>query len=63
MHLHDWSVCAAVMKSGDIGLAETYIAGDWTTPDLRSLLQLFIATATRSRTWSTAAGGVRCCTG
>jgi cyclopropane-fatty-acyl-phospholipid synthase len=42
MHLHDWAVCAAVMKSGDIGLAETYIAGDWTTPDLRSLLQLFI---------------------
>jgi cyclopropane-fatty-acyl-phospholipid synthase len=42
MHLHNWRVCAAVMKSGDIGLAETCIAGDWTTPDLRSLLQLFI---------------------
>jgi cyclopropane-fatty-acyl-phospholipid synthase len=41
MHLHDWAVCAVVMKSGDIGLAETYIAGAWTTPDLRSLLQLF----------------------
>jgi cyclopropane-fatty-acyl-phospholipid synthase len=29
--------------SGDIGFAESYIAGDWTRPDLVALLQLFIA--------------------
>jgi cyclopropane-fatty-acyl-phospholipid synthase len=28
--------------SGDIGFAETFIAGDWTTPCLTSLLKVFI---------------------
>jgi len=41
--LHDWGVCQAVLKSGDIGLAEGYIAGHWTTPHLADLLRLFIA--------------------
>ena len=43
LRLHDWSVCSAVVKSGDIGFAETYIAGSWTSPDLVALLKLFIA--------------------
>lgn len=43
LRLHDWSLCAAVLKSGDIGFAETWIAGGWTTPDLVALLKLFIA--------------------
>ena len=41
--LHNWNVCGAALRSGDIGVAETYIAGDWTTPDLTSLLALFVA--------------------
>jgi cyclopropane-fatty-acyl-phospholipid synthase len=41
--LHDWAVCAAVLKSGDIGFAEGYIDGHWSTPDLTALLKLFIA--------------------
>ena len=43
LNLRNWNACAASMKSGDIGFAETFIAGDWTTPDLTSLLTLFIA--------------------
>ena len=43
LNLRNWNVCAQAMKSGDIGFAETFIAGDWTTPDLTSLLTLFIA--------------------
>jgi cyclopropane-fatty-acyl-phospholipid synthase len=39
--LRNWNVCAAAMKLGDIGFAETYIAGDWTTPDLVALLKVF----------------------
>ena len=39
--LRNWNVCAAALKSGDIGVAETFIAGDWTTPDLAQLLMLF----------------------
>jgi cyclopropane-fatty-acyl-phospholipid synthase len=41
--LHNWNACTAALKSGDIGFAETYIAGDWTTPDLAALLAVFTA--------------------
>jgi cyclopropane-fatty-acyl-phospholipid synthase len=40
LHVHDWSVCADVLKSGDIGFAEAYIASKWETPDLAALLEL-----------------------
>ncbi|MFM2448421.1 MAG: hypothetical protein RIS44_871 [Pseudomonadota bacterium] len=43
LRLHNWNVCPAVLKSGDIGLAESFIAGDWTSPDLTRLLKLFLA--------------------
>jgi cyclopropane-fatty-acyl-phospholipid synthase len=43
IRLHNWKVCTAALKSGDIGFAESYIAGDWTTPDLPALMNLFIA--------------------
>jgi cyclopropane-fatty-acyl-phospholipid synthase len=43
IRLHNWQVCAAALKSGDIGFAESYIAGDWTTPDLAALMRLFVA--------------------
>ena len=42
MTLKNWNVCAAALKSGDIGVAETYIDGDWTTPNLTDLLTVFI---------------------
>jgi len=41
--LRNWNVCGAALKSGDIGFAESYIAGDWSTPNLTELLKLFIA--------------------
>ena len=42
LHLINWNVCSAALKSGDIGFAESYIAGDWTTPHLTELLRVFI---------------------
>ena len=41
--LKNWNAFSASLKSGDIGFAESYIAGDWTTPHLTDLLKLFIA--------------------
>ncbi len=41
--LHNWNVFGAALKSGDIGFAEGYIAGDWSTPDLTELLKVFSA--------------------
>ncbi len=41
--LHNWKVFGAALKSGDIGFAESYIAGDWSTPNLTELLKIFSA--------------------
>ena len=43
MKLNNWNVCSASLKSGDIGFAETFIAGDWTTSNLPALLSLMVA--------------------
>ena len=43
LHIHHWRVCSAALKSGDIGFAESYIAGDWSTPHLADLLAVLIA--------------------
>jgi cyclopropane-fatty-acyl-phospholipid synthase len=43
IRLLNWNVCAAALKSGDIGFAESYIAGDWQSPDLTALLNLLVA--------------------
>ena len=42
IRLLDWRACTAALKSGDIGFAEAFIAGQWTSPDLTALLKLFI---------------------
>ena len=42
----DWAVCEAALKSGDVGFAESYMAGQWTSPDLRALLELFVRNRT-----------------
>ncbi len=41
--LHNWNVCGAALKSGDIGFAESFIAGDWSTPNLTDLLRVLIS--------------------
>ena len=43
MRLRNWNVFHAVMRSGDIGLAESYIDEDWTTPHLADLFRLLLA--------------------
>ena len=42
----DWAVCDAALASGDVGFAEAYMAGQWTSPDLRALLELFVRNRT-----------------
>ena len=43
VRLHNWQLCSAVLRAGDIGFAESFIAGDWAANDLVALLQLVIA--------------------
>ena len=42
LNLHNWNVCGAALKSGDIGFAESFIAGDWNTPNLVDLLRVLV---------------------
>lgn len=43
VHLHNWKPFAAALRSGDIGFAEGYIEGDWSSPQLPDLLALLLA--------------------
>jgi cyclopropane-fatty-acyl-phospholipid synthase len=43
VQMNNWNPFAAALKSGDIGFAESYIAGDWTTTELAPLLGLMTA--------------------
>jgi cyclopropane-fatty-acyl-phospholipid synthase len=40
--IHDFAF-AAKMARGDVGVAESYLAGDWESPDLSKFLELFCA--------------------
>ncbi|MFM8691213.1 MAG: class I SAM-dependent methyltransferase [Limnohabitans sp.] len=41
--VHRWELCAEVLRSGDIGFAEGYMEGHWSSPDLAALLRLLVA--------------------
>jgi cyclopropane-fatty-acyl-phospholipid synthase len=41
LDVRDWGVFAAVLKRGDIGFAETFVDGRWSTPDVSQLLTVF----------------------
>ncbi len=43
LRLANWNLVRAALKSGDIGFAEAYIAGDWDSPDLVPVLEFFVA--------------------
>lgn len=46
IHILDWSVFKQVMSHGDIGFAESYIRGQWNTPDLKAILEIAIRNRT-----------------
>jgi cyclopropane-fatty-acyl-phospholipid synthase len=40
LELFNWQLCNSALRSGDIGLAESYIAHDWHTDNLPGLIEL-----------------------
>jgi cyclopropane-fatty-acyl-phospholipid synthase len=46
LRIKDWAVASAVLAKGDIGFAESYIEGHWTSQDLATLLQLLLRNRT-----------------
>ncbi len=43
--IRDYRLLRRIIKSGDIGFAESYIAGEWSTPDLAKVMTLLAANA------------------
>lgn len=43
VHVHDYRMAKRAMAGGDVGFAESYMDGEWSTPDLTSVLQFFSA--------------------
>jgi len=43
LRVHNWRVFERALRSGDIGFAESFIDGDWSSPDIVAVLELFIA--------------------
>ena len=58
VYLEGWETCDDILRSGDIGLAESFLDGRWHTPDLVALLELAaanreeLAHAVHGRWWS-----------
>ncbi len=40
--LNNWNLPARAISAGTIGVAESYMDGDWESPDVTSLLELFV---------------------
>jgi cyclopropane-fatty-acyl-phospholipid synthase len=47
MHIKRWSAVARTLRGGAIGLGESFMDGDWHSPDLTVLLQLLAANMDR----------------
>ena len=45
IRIHDLRLVTRMMLGGDLGMAESYMDGDWDSPDLTSLLSLGVANA------------------
>jgi len=44
LRVHDWRFFGRLLRAGDIGLGESYMDGEWSTPDLVRLTRLYLAT-------------------
>lgn len=42
IHLKNWNICYRALSNGTIGVAESYMDGDWDSPDIAAFLELFI---------------------
>jgi len=44
--LHNWNLPRRALSESTIGVAETYMDGDWESPDVTAVLELFVANET-----------------
>ncbi len=54
--LHNWNLAHQSLTNGTIGVAESYMAGDWESPDVTAFLELFLVNV---EVGNSLAGGAR----
>ena len=56
--LHNWNLPQRALTGGTIGVAESYMDGDWESPDVGTFLELFLVNAELGRRFPNGARGV-----
>ncbi len=56
--LHNWNLLQRALTGGTIAVAESYVDGDWDSPDVGAFLELFLVNTDVGRNYSNGARGV-----
>ncbi|MGO4351355.1 class I SAM-dependent methyltransferase [Rhizobium sp. RAF36] len=56
--LNNWNLASRAMTSGTIGVAETYMDGDWQSPDITAFLELFLINGEAAEKYSNGRKGI-----
>jgi len=56
--LRNWNLPDRALTSGTIGIAETYMDGDWDSPDITAFLELFLVNGEAAYSYSYGTSGV-----
>lgn len=59
VRLRNWNLAHRALLSGTIGVAETYMDGDWDSPDITAFLQLFLVNGEATEKYADGAGGIK----
>ena len=57
--LHNWNIARKALSGGTIGVAESYVDGDWESPDVTSFLELFVVNEELGTRLATAGASVK----
>jgi cyclopropane-fatty-acyl-phospholipid synthase len=58
IHLKNWNITFRALASGTIGVAETYMDGDWDSPDIAAFLELFLINDEAVLEYANGKGGI-----
>jgi cyclopropane-fatty-acyl-phospholipid synthase len=58
INLNNWNICYRALSSGTIGVAETYMDGDWDSPDIAAFLELFLVNDEAIQEYANGKGGI-----
>lgn len=56
--LRNWNLPYRAFRSGTIGVAETYMDGDWDSPDIAAFLEFFLVNGEAAEDYSNGKGGI-----